>query len=163
MDEIEHGHRRGAQAEQEAEIVHQQHGAPPRVALGGCQRGPDEVKQGFEVGGAPAGRKKRDLEGFCPPSCPSPRPADPKRGSPACATPAVPNAVLGSMPPCQPLHPTPKGLGCELFDKKPAGELKYVFSRAPMRLAAGMGAEIAPKCWGIGEKSLSEQQKRGLP
>lgn len=93
MDEIEHGHRRGAQAEQEAEIVHQQHGALPRVTLSGCQRGPDEVKQGFEVGGAPAGIKKR---------------------------------ARGILP-------------------------------------ALLGAEIAPKCWGIGEKSLSEQQKRGLP
>lgn len=104
--------------------------------------------------------EKRDLEGFCLSSCPSPHPADPKRGSPARATLPVPNALPqpGPMPPCQPLHPTPKGLGCELFDKKPGGELKYIFSRATTRLAARRGAEIALKCWRRGAKSLSEQQ-----
>ena len=95
VDEVQHRHRRGTQAEQDAEVVHQQHGALPGVAAGGSQGRPDKVKQGFEVGSALTGREDRGLKEFGPHAgCASPSsPTDPTQGTPACTLPAVPTAV----------------------------------------------------------------------
>lgn len=64
VDEVQHVHWRSTQAEQHAEIIHQQHPALPGVAVSGRQGRPDEVKQVFEVGNAPTGRDRGDLKGL---------------------------------------------------------------------------------------------------